>query len=54
MQEVERRTLSRARMADTERRQADGVERTADRPRPQYEGLFREPDLPPYVEDDDG
>ena len=53
MSEIERRPLSRARMAAIGRPTTEVV-RTADRPRPQYEGLFREPDLPPYAEEDEG
>lgn len=43
-----RRSLSRSRADGTGR-----AERTADPvPRPEWQGLFREPDLPPYDEDD--
>jgi hypothetical protein len=48
MPEVVRRPLSRSRVDVTE-----PVARTAEPvPRPEWEGLFREPDWPPYVEDE--
>jgi hypothetical protein len=52
MPEAERRPLSRVRTVATGRRPA-GVARTAEpRERPQWQGLFREPDLPPYDEEE--
>ena len=53
MRGVERRPLGRECTAATGRLPA-GVARTVEAcKRPQWEGLFREPDLPPYAEDDD-
>lgn len=53
MPEAERRPLSRVRTAVTGGLPA-GVARTVEPcERPQWEGLFREPDLPPYDEEDD-
>ena len=52
MPEVVRRPLSRVRGAVIGRPEA-GAARTAEpRGRPQWQGLFREPELPPYDEED--
>ena len=52
MQETERRVSGRDRMAGTVPAR---VVRTGERPpRPEWEGLFREPNWPPHEEDESG
>lgn len=53
MRGVERRPLSRERTADTARPGVEVVRTAERRERPQYEGLFREPDWPSDEEDAD-
>lgn len=48
MPEVPRRPLSAVTVRE------DGRARTAELPRPQWQGLFQEPDLPPLEEEDEG